>query len=326
VGLDAGSRQDLTVILGKLITTPGLHLLLLTSRPDDILPGITHILCLASGKIVAMGKKQDILDSAYTRELSVRENKKINTKITFPAFKKVSAPADPLLISMKNVTVTYDGVDVLSRINWRMHRGENWALLGPNGAGKSTLLSLILADNPQGYKNEISLFGRRRGSGESIWYIKHRIGWVSPELREYYAGRTDCLSVVCSGYFDSVGLHRICSKEQQDKARQWLESLGILHTADAAFNTLSVGEQRLVLLCRALVKQPELLILDEPYQGLDTGRLKVITRLLDTLCTKLEINMICVTHYEAELPQCITHVLRLDRGKVVECGSQKKLK
>ncbi|MBN1798936.1 MAG: ATP-binding cassette domain-containing protein [Spirochaetales bacterium] len=322
-GLDAGSRRDLMSVLKKLAATPGLQILLLTSRPEDVLQGITHVLCLASAKIVAQGKKQDILNSKVMEQICGEVQKTSDTKSFFPSFAKANAAHDPLLISMKNVTVSYEGVDVLSGINWKMRKGENWALLGPNGAGKSTLLSLILADNPQAYKNEISLFGRRRGSGESIWDIKRRMGWVSPELREYYEGRTDCFSVVCSGFFDSVGLHRRCSKKQQDKARRWLGVLGISHTTGIAFNTLSVGEQRLVLLCRALVKEPELLVLDEPFQALDSGRRGFIIRILDSLCNQLEVSLICVTHYENKLPRCITHILRLDRGRIVECGARK---
>ena len=122
---------------------------------------------------------------------------------------------------MRGVNVSYDGVRVLRDIDWTVRRGEHWALLGPNGAGKTTLLSLILGDNLQAYANDITLFGRRRGSGESIWEIKEHIGWVSPELHVHYARNVSCLSVVCSGFYDSIGLYRRPTEEQRATASRW---------------------------------------------------------------------------------------------------------
>ena len=150
-------------------------------------------------------------------------------------------------------------------------------ILGPNGSGKTTLLNLITADNPQAYANRIYLFGRRRGSGESIWDIKQRIGIVSSEFQIRYRKPITAFEVVLSGFFDSVGLYRHASAGQKQMAEQWMAVLGIAHKSDKIFNQLSYGEQRMVLLARAMVKMPLMLILDEPCQGLDrTNRHRIL--------------------------------------------------
>jgi molybdate transport system ATP-binding protein len=224
---------------------------------------------------------------------------------------------------MKDTIVTYGDTVVLQNINWTMRHEENWAVLGANGAGKTTLLSLILADNPQSYANEITLFGKRRGSGESVWDIKQKIGWVSPELQAFHQKRTPCLNVVCSGFFDSVGLYKTCSPEQIDTAKHWMQSFGISDLAGHPLGTVSVGEQRLVFLARALVKNPLLLIFDELGQGLDYRNRRRILDLLDQLCLQTQVNLIYVTHHYDEMPQAITHVLKLEQGRIREKGQRK---
>jgi molybdate transport system ATP-binding protein len=216
------------------------------------------------------------------------------------------------------VRVSYDGTPVLRGIDWTVREGERWALLGPNGAGKTTLLSLILGDNPQAYANQIALFGRQRGSGESIWEIKRRIGWVAPELHLYYPIAATGFDVVCSGFFDSVGLYRRCSPQQRDEARAWMARLSIAGCAEAAFRQLSEGEQRMVLVARALVKRPQLLVLDEPCQGLDTRNRD---RVLEAVDSVGNIGMIYVTHEADEMPKTITHVIRLEAGRVISKGA-----
>jgi molybdate transport system ATP-binding protein len=220
---------------------------------------------------------------------------------------------------MKDVDVTYQQVNVVDHLNWTVRRGERWALLGPNGAGKTTLLSLVLADNPQAYRNEIRLFGKPRGSGESIWQIKRRIGWVSPELHAFYDQAATCLDVVCSGYFDSVGLYRQVDETQQQIALGWLNALGLSELKARRFHSLSAGQQRVALLARALVKFPPLLVLDEPCQGLDDQRRAVFVGLVEQICSQTPVTLIFVTHYLEELPPAVNHRLRIEKGSVVEC-------
>jgi molybdate transport system ATP-binding protein len=196
-----------------------------------------------------------------------------------------------------------------------VRRGERWALLGHNGAGKTTLLSLILGDNPQAYANDIELFGRQRGSGESIWDIKRRIGWMAPELHRHYPALMRCFDVVCSGWFDSVGLYRKCTPTQNDACRAVMEDLKISKLAQQSMKTISETEQRLVLLARALVKHPQLLVLDEPCQGLDAHNREFVYQTLDN-STHWAQSLILVTHQTHHLPKSITHSLILDKGQV----------
>jgi molybdate transport system ATP-binding protein len=203
-------------------------------------------------------------------------------------------------------------------VDWTIREGERWALVGPNGAGKTTLLSLILADNPQAYANRFALFGRDRGSGESIWEIKQQLGWVAPELHLYYPVGATCQDVVCSGFFDSVGLYRRCAPEHRAAAAGWMARLGISGCRDTPFARLSEGQQRLALVARALVKHPRLLVLDEPCQSLDRSNRDLVLEAIDDLTIRLAATIIYVTHRSDELPSTITHVIRLHDGLVTE--------
>ena len=180
-----------------------------------------------------------------------------------------------------------------------------WALFCLNGAGKSNLLSLIYADNPQSYANTLYLFARKRGSGESIWDIKKRIGYVSPEMHLFYMENVPVLSIVGSGFYDSVGLFRKCTEQQQQIALAWMRVFGIDELKGRSFLTLSSGEQRLALLTRAFVKDPDLIILDEPLHGLDVSNKKKVAAIIEQFCSRPGKTLIYVTHYLHELPACV---------------------
>lgn len=318
-GLDDQSRQTLKIAIDEIFTSGRMRVLLITAGSDEIPSGITHIVQVADCKIMAKGSRETILQSGARQHIfSSEESQQQGATANFPVPTANDAETVPLLVRMTEVSVTYGEVQILRGLNWQMKQGENWAIIGPNGAGKTTFLSLILADNPQCYRNEISLFGRRRGTGESIWEIKEKIGWVSAELRVYYVRATTCLNVVCSGFFDSVGLYKTCSATQIRLAIEWMRSVGIAELTERLFGSVSVGEQRLVLLTRALVKNPLLLILDEPCQGLDRNNRSHIIDLLDKLCQQFPVNMIYVTHHLDELPRSITHLLKLDKGGIFE--------
>jgi molybdate transport system ATP-binding protein len=220
-------------------------------------------------------------------------------------------------VLMKNVTVRYGGNIVLNNINWRVRKGERWLVKGKNGAGKSLLMSLIAADNPQAYANEIYLFDRRRGSGESIWEIKKNIGFVSPELCAFFDKSIFCFDAVASGYFDSIGIYKKLSDGQIRHIHNWLKVLHTDNLIQKRLSDISSGMQRLILLIRALIKNPPLLILDEPCQGLDEYQTKSFVKLADDICAQTDTTMIYISHCENEVPGCVSQILELDEGRII---------
>ena len=215
------------------------------------------------------------------------------------------------LVILHDITIRYGSRTILDRLSWTICEGEHWALQGRNGSGKSTLLSLICADNPQSYACDITLFGKRRGSGESIWEIKRRIGYVSPELHRSYQRNLPALSIVASGLKDTVGLYVRATEEEKQLCLQWMQRFGIESLAQRSFMQLSSGEQRLILVCRAFVKSPDLLILDEPMHGLDMPRQQLVKDIINDYCSDPHKTLIMVTHYDEELPSCINRHLNL---------------
>jgi molybdate transport system ATP-binding protein len=311
-GLDERFRFKLAENLEKLMRGD-MRVMIAGTNRDEMPRGITHVLRVENNRVIAQGYRQAALESDAGYETSGA-----NTLGDLPVGRPQGSPLRKTLVSMTNVSVSYNGTPVLRQVNWTVRENERWALLGPNGAGKTTLLSLILADNPQAYANDIALFGKQRGTGESIWEIKRNIGWVAPELQLYYPRDATCLDVVCSGWFDSVGLYRECSPPQRTIALEWLQRFDLAARATTTFDQVSEGEQRLALLARALVKNPALLVLDEPCQGLDAGNRDRVLQAVDGIASRPNTSMIYVTHRADELPQSITHVLRLNEGQVVE--------
>ena len=214
-------------------------------------------------------------------------------------------------VHMNDVTIAYGEKVILSGIHWEVNSGARWALSGPNGAGKSTLLSLITADNPQAYSQDIILFDRKRGTGESIWDIKKRIGYVSPELHVYFREPANVFNVVGSGLFDTLGVYKKISEDQHKRIALWLGVFGISHLSQRMFQQISTGEQRMVLLARALVKNPPLLILDEPCQGLDEEQIHRVKEILNYICSNSQTTLIYVSHYSSDIPDCVNQYFKL---------------
>lgn len=246
----------------------------------------------------------------------------INQVIELPSERDVPAKLEPFLrsldpfetaVKMEKVQIKYGSKTILSDFSWKVKRGERWAIKGPNGAGKSTLISLITADNPQAYSQDITLFDRKRGTGESIWDIKRKIGYLSPELHLYFKEGGSCFSVVASGLFDTMGLFKRLSEEQTAQVNHWMQVMGIAHLKERSFLQISGGEQRMVLITRALVKNPELLILDEPCQGLDRVQTDHLKSVLDYLAENSEMTLLYVSHYDRDIPSCVNQVLELKR-------------
>jgi molybdate transport system ATP-binding protein len=219
---------------------------------------------------------------------------------------------------MRGVSVRYDVKPVLQDISWTVRTGERWALLGPNGSGKTMLLSLICGDHPQAYSNDIRLFGKQRGTGESIWDIKRRIGLLFPEFHLYYSEPLSAFRTAATGFFDVIA-NRPTTTEHDARIHDLFIYFEIADLADRPFLRLSTGEQRLVLLIRALVKGPDLLILDEPFQGLDHQSIRRAQNWLDHHL-RPDQTLIFVSHVLEEIPKSVTHRLRLEYGRVVESG------
>lgn len=310
IGLDAASRIQLNNLLQEMASVQELQTILLLSDPSDIPDSVTHILPFFKKKRpVPVTREEFINNKAYIEQL-------------FPSGKEtISLPGSEDSISqhdvtfrMEKVNIKYGNRTILKNIDWEVKNGEKWALLGPNGAGKSTLLSLIYADNPQSYANTFYLFDRKRGSGESIWEIKKHIGYVSPEMHLYYTENVPSVEIVGSGFFDSIGLYRKCNPSQEITAIKWMHIFGIDHLAQRSFITLSSGEQRLVLLARAFVKNPDLLILDEPLHGLDISNKNRASRIIEQYCDQPGKTLVYVTHYPQEMPACVNHTFKLTKN------------
>lgn len=286
IGLDTHTRKQLRLLLQRLIVERGLQLILVVSREEDIPDFITRVINLPHPTIE--GKTHCLPQKCRTE-------------------KAEKTPTEDTIIAMHDVSLRYGAHTIFEHLNWEVRRGEHWALHGRNGSGKSALLGLVCADNPQSYACDISLFGRRRGTGESIWDIKRHIGYVSPEMHRAYLKDLPSIEIVASGLHDSIGLYVRPRPEHIGTCKEWMRVFGIEDLAERTFMKLSSGEQRLVLLARAFVKEPELLILDEPLHGLDTQRREMVRKIIDTYCSRPEKTLIMVTHYPEELPSCITH-------------------
>jgi len=194
-------------------------------------------------------------------------------------------------------------------VNWTVRRGERWALLGPNGSGKTTLLSLLAGDHPQAYANDVRLFGRRRGTGETIWDVKRNVGLLSPEFHLYFTEPLNAFDTAATGFHDAL-VYRPITTEQKQAIQRLFDEFRLTPLAEKRFSRLSTGEQRQVLLVRALVKSPPLLILDEPFQGLDAVAIERAKTWLNENLTK-DQTLIFVTHYAEEIPSCVTRTFRL---------------
>ncbi len=204
-------------------------------------------------------------------------------------------------------------IPFLPDLNWKIRKGEKWLLKGRNGSGKSSLLSMITGDHPQAYSNEIYLFGKRRGSGESIWDIKQKTGFISPELHAFFDKNVTCFQAIGSGFFDTIGLFKKLSTSQYNTILQWLDFLQLSHVSTKPLHSISASLRQMILLARALVKNPPLLVLDEPCQGLDQKQSSQFISLIDSICSTTNKTLIYVSHDESNIPGCVEKVLHLEK-------------
>ncbi|MEO9020543.1 MAG: ATP-binding cassette domain-containing protein [Ginsengibacter sp.] len=306
-GLDVSSVKKLNTILSD-ISKKGTQIILIPgtfSIPDFI----THTAFLENKKLKFFGEKGNIGSENFIEE----EEPVIPYDKSLLPISDGDFPFDTV-VEMKNVTIEYGDHLILQNLNWKIKCGERWLLKGPNGAGKSSLLSMITGDHPQAYSNEIYLFEKRRGSGESIWDIKQKTGYISPELHAYFDKNITCFQAIGSGYFDTIGLFKRLTTTQYNNILQWLDFLQLSHVSTKPLHSISASLQRMILLARALVKNPPLLVLDEPCQGLDLKQSRQFTSLIDHICLRSMKTMIYVSHDESNVPGCVQKVLQLEKG------------
>ena len=318
IGLDAAVRRRLYELLDELSRTDNLQIVLVLSMLDDVPDFITHVIPIADCRVGEKLSLQCYRDRYKKEDEERREADKalfdaLRRRIALLPYKNENYVSEEI-IRFNKVNISYGERTILKDLDWTVRRGEVWALRGENGSGKSTLLSLVCADNPQSYACDISLFGRKRGSGESIWEIKKHIGYVSPEMHRAYMKDMPAIEIVASGLFDTIGLYRRPHPDSMAVCEWWMDIFGIAHLRDKSFMQLSSGEQRLCLLARAFVKDPELLILDEPLHGLDTFNRRRVKQIVEAFCRRNDKTLIMVTHYVEELPATVTNTLTLKKN------------
>ena len=332
-GLDGRSRATLAESINHLMTG-SMRVVLVVHRLEEIVPNITHVLLVKNGQLFMQGPKDEVLTSENISELygfnlhlekssqgyrvsyGVEKSDKIGTTVLD---RDVPQDVPEVLIEMKDTTVKYNDFVLLDKLNWSMKRGENWVILGPNGSGKSTIVKLIAGENLQGYANQIMLFGKRKGSGETLWEIKKHLGVVSSELQVQYRKKMSAYDVIASGFYDSIGLYQYPTPEQKAVVDEWIELLKVGDMANHPYHQLSYGQKRMILLARAMVKSPVLLIVDEPCHGLDIPNRKRILEILEQI-GHTKTHLLYVTNHKEEVLNCVTHVMRLQKGKVLSQG------
>ncbi|MCV2403627.1 molybdate ABC transporter ATP-binding protein ModF [Marinomonas sp. C2222] len=315
-GLDADTLAMLQAHLASILdTTP---MVMVLNRFDEMPDFITHIALLDKGpaNTGSLTLTVDRQDTAAYNELYQLLHLK-TTDLEVPAADSTNRlptldPSQPL-VRLNNVSIKYDEIIIIDKLDWTINQGQHWQLSGPNGSGKTGVLSLITGDHPQCYVNDIFVFGFQRGNGESIWQIKQFIGYVSTALQWEYRVSTSCRNVIISGFYDSIGMYSKATDVQKKIADSWLSLMGMQDRADQPFNKLSYGDQRLLLIARAMVKHPPLLILDEPCLGLDEINRQLVLALIEKICQNSETTVLYVNHHAEDKIQGIEHYLELKK-------------
>lgn len=278
----------------------------LAFRKSDILPFIGRVLVMQSESEFTMVDTATLLAGNSTGNAF-----KITVPVTNAAFSQLPDP----LIDLQNITVSYEDKAVLDNLSWQIRKGEFWQLAGPNGSGKSTLVSMICGDNPKAYGQNMTLFGRKKGSGETIWEIKEKIGYFTTNMTLRFTRHETVENMIISGLNDSVGLYKVPTDLQMDLAREWVKILG-KNFAGKNFQQLSIGQQRMVMVARAMVKQPPLLILDEPTIELDEENTALFIGMVHAIAALKQVAIIYISHRDepALQPERIFELVKTGRG------------
>ena len=329
-GLDVDTLAMLQAHLASLIDT--VPMVLVLNRFDEMPDFITHVAYLDKersdkgrsdkkrgdkkrgdrGRLAFTVERQD--DAAFNElyQLLHLKTSGLSVPEADPANKLSALDPNQPLVKLKQATIQYGDTVIVDKLDWTIEQGQHWQLSGPNG--KTCVLSLITGDHPQCYTNDIFVFGYQRGNGESIWQIKQFIGYVSTALQWEYRVSTSCKNVIISGFYDSIGMYSKSTDHQKKIADQWLELLGMQERADQPFNKLSYGDQRLLLIARAMVKHPPLLILDEPCLGLDDMNRQLVLALIEKICEGKETTVLYVNHHTEDKIKEIDNHLALEKN------------
>lgn len=302
-GLDQESRAAFGDFL-KAIISEGIHVLITTSSAE-IPEGITHV-----GELKSSGKIQIWERENYSLNKSQSEDLPWNSDV-MKALLEGLPKAENEVIRLENVSIRYGEKTILNQVNWQVNAGERWQLKGKNGSGKSTLISLLIGENPQAYSQNFWLFGRKRGSGESIWDVKRPIGFVAPELVRFFPSNQTVRKVILSGFFDTMGLFKKTTSEQESKMNQWLQLFNLETFANLPIQRIPLEQQRWTLLARALIKTPKLLILDEASQGMDERQRVIFRETVQKILELTPITLIYVSHYQEDIPENVDRIFEL---------------
>jgi len=316
-GLDADTLKMLQEHLASIIaSTP---MILVLNRFDEMPEFITHIAYTEkrlgdAGTLCFTVDKSDEAAYADLYQLLHLKTTELQVPETDPAHSLPQLDSAKPLVRLTDATIKYGDTVIVDKLNWTIEPGQHWQLSGPNGSGKTGVLSLITGDHPQCYVNDIFVFGFQRGNGESIWQIKQFIGYVSSALQWEYRVSVSCKNVIISGFFDSIGMYTKSTDAQKAIADKWLALLGMTDRANDSFNKLSYGDQRLLLIARAMVKHPPLLILDEPCLGLDDMNRQLVLALIEKICEAGETTVLYVNHHAEDQIKGIDNYLKLEKN------------
>lgn len=305
-GLDAATRAQL---LRALERSGRRDWMLSSHRPTELPSTVTHCLRLEGGRVVDCGALAATVEDPET---------------SLPA-SALPAPLEPggqagsathdWLFRIRDATLYRDYRPVLHDVSWTVRRGEHWAVLGANGSGKSTLLSMIHGDLHPALGGTIERQGVPAGTHIENW--KRRVGWVSPELQADHYLAESIEEIVISGRYASVGLNTAATAEDRAAIEPWLRFFGIETLRRRGPRQVSYGQMRIALLARALVNQPELLLLDEPCTGLDAGLRLHVLGLLQQLAER-GVQLVMAVHDVRDLVPAVQWLLRIRSDGTVQ--------
>ncbi|MGF1770350.1 molybdate ABC transporter ATP-binding protein ModF [Enterovibrio makurazakiensis] len=316
-GLDVAHRASLARYLATLSQT--VQMIVTFAREEDMPEWVDHIALFNHGKLDGLMDRNAWNSHPVIAQLKAQSQEQSEHMMALIRRHQHSTPFENPIFELKDGHVEYTTKTIFSDVSWRIDKGQHWHVKGPNGCGKSTLLGMIFGDHPQCYSNDIHIFGKQRGSGETIWEIKKHIGMVSSALHLQYRVNCSALEVILSGFYDSIGLYNQPTIKERELAKEWLAILHMSQYIKTPFRKLEYGQQRLLLIARAIVKQPTLLILDEPYQGLDYLGRRLMKNTLELIAKENLSQLLYVSHYQDDELASIQNTLTFVFDEKAKC-------